>query len=97
MEIEIVDSTGDVHQELIDLPIVNLGKHEIFLGFDWLKLHNPLINWQKEMLIFVRCQDCGMTIDEEPPELLPLDDDDDRAALGTACHPRHQYHRLAPS
>ena len=80
MEIEITDSAGNVHRELIDLPVVNLGKHEIFLGFDWLKLHNPLIDWQKKTLLFAHCQGAcnrGMTIDEEPPELLPLDDDDE--------------------
>ena len=45
LEIEIVDSAGDPHRELIDLPVVNLGKHEIFLGFDWLERHNPSIDW----------------------------------------------------
>jgi hypothetical protein len=31
---------GD-HIERIEFGVTNLGRGQIFLGFDWLKLHNP--------------------------------------------------------
>ena len=67
---------GD-HIERIDLGVTNLGKTEIFLGHDWLKLHNPLIDWQTGLIEFTRCpSSCYPKIDirstdfhfEDPPQ-----------------------------
>jgi len=53
---EIIDSEGTVHRETIDLQVINLGgKHDIFLGYDWLQRHNPLIDWQNKEFSFARC------------------------------------------
>jgi Retroviral aspartyl protease. len=43
------------HWERIDFGVTNLGKGEIFLGYDWLKLHNPNIDWQQGSVEFSRC------------------------------------------
>ncbi len=34
------------HVERIDLAVTNLGKKDIYLGHDWLKRHNPTVNWE---------------------------------------------------
>jgi len=34
------------HQETIELGLTNTGKHDILLGMDWLKAHNPNIDWK---------------------------------------------------
>lgn len=50
---------GD-HSERIELGVTNLGKMDIFLGLDWLRLHNPNIDWKESTLIFDRCPErCG--------------------------------------
>ena len=43
------------HWERVDFGVTNLGKGEIFLGYDWLKLHNPNIDWQQGSVLFNRC------------------------------------------
>ncbi len=60
------------HSERIDLMVTNLGKKDIYLGHDWLKQHNPAINWKTGSIIFQRCQ-CSRNILE-----LPDADPDDR-------------------
>ncbi|PFH46400.1 hypothetical protein AMATHDRAFT_104902, partial [Amanita thiersii Skay4041] len=45
---------GD-HKETMDFGISNLSKHEIFLGFDWLKFkkyHNPKVDWKESKIEF---------------------------------------------
>ncbi len=34
------------HREHIDLAVTNLGKKDVYLGHDWLKCHNPSVNWE---------------------------------------------------
>ncbi|KIJ06068.1 hypothetical protein PAXINDRAFT_40836, partial [Paxillus involutus ATCC 200175] len=34
------------HSEQITFGVTDLGKGELFLGHEWLKCHNPSINWQ---------------------------------------------------
>ena len=61
LEVEVADAHGRVHRELLDFQVVNLGgKHDIFVGYDWLEWHNPLIDWKDRELIFAHCPDaCG--------------------------------------
>ncbi|SJL18406.1 uncharacterized protein ARMOST_21995 [Armillaria ostoyae] len=44
------------HEERIDLAVTNLGAKDLYLGHDWLKRHNPVINWETGTVIFGRCQ-----------------------------------------
>ena len=39
----------------MDLGVSNLGKSDIFLGHDWLRHHNPDIDWKKKIIQFNRC------------------------------------------
>jgi hypothetical protein len=43
------------HEEKITLAVSNIGKADIFLSFEWLKNHNPSIDWTKSRLIMDRC------------------------------------------
>ncbi|KAF8827051.1 hypothetical protein HHX47_DHR5000761 [Lentinula edodes] len=59
---------GD-HAERIDMAVTNLGKTDIFLGIDWLRYHNPSIDWKESTLTFERCPDkCGYLPHYESPE-----------------------------
>jgi Retroviral aspartyl protease len=43
------------HTERIQLVVSNLGKMELFIGHEWLKKHNPNIDWWASTLTFNRC------------------------------------------
>ncbi len=60
------------HAERIDLAITNLGKKDIYLGHDWLKRHNPSVNWKTQSILFGRCACAGNTFS------LPDSDPDDK-------------------
>ena len=50
---------GD-HAEVISLAVTKVDSADIFLGHDWLKLHNPDIDWATNVLRFNRCPvGCG--------------------------------------
>ena len=66
--VEVRMIIGD-HAEKIELAVVNLGKTDIFLGLDWLRNHNPSIDWDASTLVFDRCPDrCGYLAHIDSPE-----------------------------
>jgi len=46
------------HSERMLLAISGLGKQNLILGYDWLKDHNPKINWEKREVEMTRCSLC---------------------------------------
>jgi hypothetical protein len=42
---------GTKHQEDIEVAITNTGNHDLLLGTDWLKAHNPSIDWTRNKLL----------------------------------------------
>ena len=42
---------GTRHKEYIEMAITNTGNHDILLGTNWLKVHNPSIDWTRNKLI----------------------------------------------
>ncbi|SJL13333.1 uncharacterized protein ARMOST_16773 [Armillaria ostoyae] len=60
------------HEERIDLAVTDLGAKDLYLGHDWLKRHNPVINWETGTVIFGCCS-CVKN-----PFPLPDADPDDR-------------------
>ena len=55
------------HVERIQFAVTDLGEQDVFIGYEWLKKHNPDVDWQKETLYFSRClDDCRYitTLDE---------------------------------
>ena len=52
------------HSEKISLAVTKIGNLELFIGLDWLRNHNPSIDWTEAKISFGRCPDaCGYTAD----------------------------------
>ena len=60
---------GD-HSERLPLTVTSLSTHAIFLGFDWLKTHNPDIDWKNQKLTL----SCG---EDHLPDLIPVEDEEE--------------------
>ena len=65
------------HSEHITFGVTNLGKSDLFLGHEWLKYHNPSVNWEGSTLKFDRCpKQCQQLFwspepeDEDDPEVV---------------------------
>ncbi|GJF00541.1 hypothetical protein PsYK624_168340 [Phanerochaete sordida] len=57
----------------MDFAVTNLGKSPMFIGYEWLKHHNPSIDWRGGKLVFDRCpDDCGYDVC-----LLDVEDDEE--------------------
>jgi len=57
------------HQELIQLLVINLGNHDLFLGCDWLQKHNLSINWRNSSISLQNCQQwCRKIYTPKEPE-----------------------------
>lgn len=69
--VELQMTIGE-HRERIDLAMTNLGKKDIYLRHDWLKRHNPSVNWECGTIIFGRCDCMGDRL------VLPDADPDDQ-------------------
>jgi len=55
MEIVKMNMTIGDHQELIQLLVTNLGKYDLFLGYNWLQKHNLSINWRNSSINLQNC------------------------------------------
>lgn len=43
------------HQEEVVASVANTGEDDLILGIDWLRLHNPEIDWEQGQVQFSRC------------------------------------------
>jgi len=43
------------HSKRMLLAVSGLGKQSLILGYNWLKDHNPKVNWEKEEVEMTRC------------------------------------------
>jgi len=55
MEIIDVVLRYKTHSERMLLAVSRLGKQSLILGYDWLKDHNPKIDWEKGEVKMTRC------------------------------------------
>ena len=46
---------GEEHKETTEMAVTNIGRHDIPLGTDWFRAHNPQIDWAKNILRLDRC------------------------------------------
>jgi len=46
---------GNDHRERIMFLVTDTGNHDILLGMDWLRAHNPNIDWAKNLIYMDRC------------------------------------------
>jgi len=68
---------GIRHWKNIEVAITNTGRHEILLGTDWLKAHNPNIDWGTNKLRFDCCLPQYHPIESRNPtiiQMLPVDE-----------------------
>jgi len=68
---------GTKHWENIEVAITNMGRHELLLEMDWLKAHNPSINWDTNKLWFDQCPPQCHPIESWNPtimQMLPIDE-----------------------
>ena len=52
--VELEVKIGD-HKERLHFAVTKLGKSKVFLGYDWLRLHSPHINWRTGAITFDNC------------------------------------------
>jgi hypothetical protein len=53
--LRIKSLTDAFHEETLELYVTSLGDHDVILGTDWLKAHNPEVDWAKPCLALTRC------------------------------------------
>ena len=49
----VIDFQG--HREMVVAEITNLGRHQMILGYTWLKHHNPDIDWETGQVRMTHC------------------------------------------
>ena len=45
------------HVERIQFAVSDLGEADVFIGYEWLKKHNPDVDWRASTLFFTCCPD----------------------------------------
>jgi len=64
---------GEEHKETTEMAVTNIGQHDILLGTDWFRAHNPQIDWVKNKLLLDRCPtSCYPNYPDEMSELAQL-------------------------
>jgi hypothetical protein len=60
--IRIPVNNSHFHEERSEFYVTNVGSHDLILGTDWLKAHNPELDWTSSRLSFTRCPpSCTLT------------------------------------
>ena len=55
------------HTERLEFAVTDLGNSDMFLGFEWLKRHNPEVDWVSGKVEFTRCPlECTPLIHGDP-------------------------------
>ncbi|SJL18794.1 uncharacterized protein ARMOST_22395 [Armillaria ostoyae] len=86
------------HSERIDFAVTNLGSKDLYLRHDWLKCHNPVINWETGMIIFGRCHDRILTVNmEEELVIRAIHHANDLAAAANAEKPKKTFKEMVPA
>jgi len=49
---------GNDHKERIMFLVMDTGNHDILLGMDWVKAHNPNIDWARNVIHMDQCPHC---------------------------------------
>ena len=77
--VELEMRIGD-HIERIEFGVTSLGRGQVFLGFDWLKRHNPSVDWREGLVEFDRCP--SRCYPDSRAQYLHLDEDEDKVESG---------------
>ena len=49
------DSASNAHDERAEFYITNIGDYDMILGTDWLRFHNPEVDWKRDQITLNRC------------------------------------------
>jgi hypothetical protein len=62
------------HSERTQLAVTRLGRQSLILGYNWLRNHNPKINWQTKDVKMSRCplQCSTCKVDNLPDQHMPI-------------------------
>jgi len=64
---------GEDHKETTEMAVTNIRRHDILLGTDWFRAHNPQIDWAKNNLHLNCCPtSCYLNYPDETSELAQL-------------------------
>ena len=64
---------GEEHKETTEMAITNIRQHDILLGTNWFRAHNPQIDWAQNKLHFDHCPtSCYPTYPDETSILAQL-------------------------
>ena len=74
--IDLMVNVGE-HQERMTFAVTNLGNNRIILGHDWLKRHNPSVNWVTNEVSMTRCPRKCRRFRKSLPSLLDVEKDED--------------------
>lgn len=73
-EIAILQMQIGDHMEKVAFSVTDIGSEDLIIGLDWLRTHNPDINWETGLLKLSRCTDrcraATKTILKKEPEVL---------------------------
>lgn len=97
-EVPISLTVGD-HTESVTAVVADIGDYPLIIGVDWLRLHNPEIDWANDKMTFTRCADvCKPRPDRTKVELeRPPDADAVRAVRSDErTKPRRTKAKPAP-
>ncbi len=72
--------------------MANIGQQSLIIGYPWLVLHNPEINWAKQKIHVLQCpSECNtkppVSIPRETPESLELESGDKIYAISFQTEP----------
>jgi hypothetical protein len=60
--IRIKTPDGHFHEETAELYVTTLADHDIIFGTDWLRAHNPEVDWMLPQVSFTRCpKECTLS------------------------------------
>jgi hypothetical protein len=61
-QIRIKTPNGHFHEETAEHYVTTLADHDIIFGMDWLRAHNPEVNWILPQVSFTRCpKECTLS------------------------------------
>src|SRR5713226_7164899 len=69
--VRITSSPSTFHQECSEFYVTSIGTHNLILGTNWLKAHNPELNWSSSCLVFSHCPS-SCSLSHSPLSINPL-------------------------
>lgn len=86
-EVAMLTMDIDGHSEKVAFPVTDIGKEDVIIGLDWLRKHNPDVNWEDGSLRLSCCPDSC-----KPEKLSSRNTDDAMGDTGVwpMAHSRHR-------